>query len=93
VLYLRLIILSVGCDVSVDSKTLLMIDFMNLKIKLSQSFRSVHKSRICVRVFIDVSAHICIRIISKKELKILDGIPFQSPPVPLQCLKAMYNTR
>jgi hypothetical protein len=97
-LYLRLIILSVGYDVSIDSETLLMIDFVNLKIKLSRSFRSVHKSRICVCVFIDVSAYICMRIcvytvFLKKELRILDGIPFQAPPVPLQCLKGMYNTR
>jgi hypothetical protein len=32
-LYLWLIILSVGDDVIIDSETLLMIDFVNLKIK------------------------------------------------------------
>jgi hypothetical protein len=37
-----------------------MIDFVNLKIKLTQYFRSIHKSRICVRVFIKMSAHIYI---------------------------------
>jgi hypothetical protein len=35
VLYLWLIILSVGGDVSVDSESLLVTDFVNLKIKLA----------------------------------------------------------
>jgi hypothetical protein len=29
-----------------------MTDFVNLKIKLVQSFRGAHKDRICIRVFI-----------------------------------------
>jgi hypothetical protein len=62
VLYLRLIILSVGGDVPIDSKTLLVTDFMNLKIKPTQSFRCAHISRMCVRVFIGVSAHTCMSI-------------------------------
>jgi hypothetical protein len=33
VLHLQLIILSVGGDVPIDSETLLVTDFMNLKIK------------------------------------------------------------
>jgi hypothetical protein len=37
-----------------------MIDFVNLKIKLTQSFECDHKSRVCV--FIDTSAHTYIRI-------------------------------
>jgi hypothetical protein len=36
-LHLRLIILSVGGDVRVDSETLLITDFINLKIKPAQS--------------------------------------------------------
>jgi hypothetical protein len=59
-LYLRLIILSVGDDVSVDSKSLLVIDFVNLKIKLTQSFGCAHKDRMCVRMFIVVIINICI---------------------------------
>jgi hypothetical protein len=72
VLYLRLIILSVEGDVPVDSETLLVIDFMNLKIKSTQSFRCAHRGRVCVCVFIGVSArtymHICIcTMFLKKE--------------------------
>jgi hypothetical protein len=39
VLHLWLIIFSVGVNVSIDSTTLLVTDFMNLKIKSDQSFR------------------------------------------------------
>jgi hypothetical protein len=61
-LHLRLIILSVGSDVPVDSETLLMTDFVNLKIKPTQSFGGAHRSTICVRVFIGVIAHTCMSI-------------------------------
>jgi hypothetical protein len=60
VLYLRLIIFLVRDDVSVDNKSLLMTDFVNLKIKPIQSFRYANKDRLCVHVFIGVSAHIYI---------------------------------
>jgi hypothetical protein len=43
-LYLRLIILSVRGDVSVNSESLLVIDLMNLKIKSVQSFKSIYRS-------------------------------------------------
>jgi hypothetical protein len=33
------------------------IDFVNLKIKLIQSFRYVYKDRVCVCVFIKMSVH------------------------------------
>jgi hypothetical protein len=56
VLHLRLIILLVGGDVPIDSETLLVIDFVNLKIKSAQFFGGGHRSRVCVRVFIGVSA-------------------------------------
>jgi hypothetical protein len=49
-------------DVSVDSETLLVTDFVNLKIKLAQSFEVAHRSRVCVRIFIAVSAHTYINI-------------------------------
>jgi hypothetical protein len=62
VLYLRLIILSVGGDVSIDSKMTLVTDFINLKIKPAQSFRCAHRGRVCVHVFIGVSAHTCMSI-------------------------------
>jgi hypothetical protein len=61
-LHLRLIILSVGGDVLVDSEALLVTDFVNLKIKPTQSFRCAHRNRVCVRVFIGVNAHTCINI-------------------------------
>jgi hypothetical protein len=53
VLHLRLIILLVGDDVPVDSETLLVTDFVNLKIKSVQSFKDAHKNMMCVRVYRD----------------------------------------
>jgi hypothetical protein len=44
-------------DIPVDSEALFMTDFMNLKIKPAQSFGGAHRNMICVRVFIEVSAH------------------------------------
>jgi hypothetical protein len=62
VLYLRLIIFLVRDDVSVDSETLLVTDFVNLKIKPTQSFKGAHSDRVCVHIFIEVSAHTCMSI-------------------------------
>jgi hypothetical protein len=53
----------------VDSETFLVIDFMNLKIKLAQSFRGAHKSKVYMRVFIGVSNHTCIKILCFLEEK------------------------
>jgi hypothetical protein len=39
-------------NVPVDNKTLLVTDFINLKIKLTQSFRYAHKNRMYVYIFI-----------------------------------------
>jgi hypothetical protein len=41
-----------GGDVSIDSDALLVTDFVNLKIKSTQSFRCAHRGRMCVSVFI-----------------------------------------
>jgi hypothetical protein len=60
--YLWLIILSVGGDVPVDRETLLVADFVNLKIKPTQSFGCAHRNRVCMCVFIGVSDHTCISI-------------------------------
>jgi hypothetical protein len=60
VLYLRLIILSVGGDVPVDNDMFLVTDFANLKIKLTQSFEYAHRGMMCVRVFIGVSVYMCM---------------------------------
>jgi hypothetical protein len=48
---------SVGGDIPVDSKTLLVTDFMNLKIKPAQSFGCAHRDRVYMRAFIGISAH------------------------------------
>jgi hypothetical protein len=44
----------VGGDVPVNNDALLMIDFMNLKIKSAQSFKYTHKDRVCIYVFIEI---------------------------------------
>jgi hypothetical protein len=62
VLYLRLIIFSVKGDVLVDNEMLLVTDFVNFKIKSAQSFKYIHKSRVYVRVFIEMSVHTYMRI-------------------------------
>jgi hypothetical protein len=62
VLYLRLIIFSVGDDVAVDNKTFLVTDFINLKIKPTQSFGCAHRGRVYTHVFIGVSARTCMSI-------------------------------
>jgi hypothetical protein len=67
VLYLWLIILSVGDDVLVDNETFLMIDFMNLKIKLTQFFRGAHRGRVYVHVFIWVSDHTYVSMYFSKK--------------------------
>jgi hypothetical protein len=52
----------VGGDVPIDSDALLVTDFVNLKIKPAQSFEDAHRGRVCVRVFIGVSARTCMSI-------------------------------
>jgi hypothetical protein len=52
----------VGGDVPVNSEALLVTDFVNFKIKPAQSFGGAHRGRICVRVFIGVSARTCMSI-------------------------------
>jgi hypothetical protein len=47
----------VGGDILIDSETLLLTDFMNLKIKPTQSFKDAHRDNMCMRVFICVSGH------------------------------------
>ncbi len=51
-----------GGDISIDSETFLVTDFVTIKIKSTQSFECAHKDRMCVRVFIGISAHICMSI-------------------------------
>jgi hypothetical protein len=49
-------------DVPVDSEALLVTDFVNLKIKSTQSFKSSHRGSVYVRAFIGMSAHTCMSI-------------------------------
>jgi hypothetical protein len=62
----------VGYNVPVDSETLLVTDFVNLKIKSAQFFKYAHRSKVCVRVFIGVSVHmrmsICVCIVFLKKM-------------------------
>jgi hypothetical protein len=58
--YLRLIIFSVEDDIPIDSKTFLMTDFVNLKIKSIQFFKYTHKGMIYVCVFIGMSIYTCM---------------------------------
>jgi hypothetical protein len=51
-----------GCDVPVDSESLLVTDFVNLKIKSIQSFRCIHKGGMYVRMFIGVIGYTYISI-------------------------------
>jgi hypothetical protein len=39
-----------------------MINFVNLKINLAQSFGCAHKNRVYVHMFIEVSDHTCMSI-------------------------------
>jgi hypothetical protein len=52
----------VGGDVSVDSETLLMTDFMNLKIKPTQSFGCAYRGKMYVDVFIEMRTHTYMNI-------------------------------
>jgi hypothetical protein len=51
-----------GSNVPIDSETLLMTDFVNLKIKPAQSFKDAYRGRMCVHVFIWVSARMYMNI-------------------------------
>jgi hypothetical protein len=63
----------VGGDVPVDSETLLVTDFVNLKIKSTPSFECAHRGRICVRVFIWVNTYtymsICVCTVFLKKTR------------------------
>jgi hypothetical protein len=71
----------VGDDVPVDSETLLVTDFVNLKIKPDQSFGGAHRTEVligveCMCVFIGVSTHTCMSIyycVSKKKVSFINS--------------------
>jgi hypothetical protein len=47
-------------DVLIDA--FMVTDFVNLKIKPTQSFRDVYRSRVHVRMPIKLNAHTCMRV-------------------------------
>jgi hypothetical protein len=57
-----MIIFLVGDDVPVDSDTLLVIDFVNVKIKSTQSFKCAHRNRMYVHIFVGVSNYTCMSV-------------------------------
>jgi hypothetical protein len=46
----------------VDNKTSLVTDFVNINIMSTQSFRCVHRGRVCVCMFIGISVYMCMSI-------------------------------
>jgi hypothetical protein len=78
VLYLQLIILSVGGDVPIDNETILVTDFVNHKIKSAQSFEGAHRNRmyVCVhRGECSLILFYTIFIFLKKELSLSCALP------------------
>jgi hypothetical protein len=49
-------------NVFVDNETLLVTDFVKLKIKPTQCFRCIHRDKIYIHIFIGVSAYTYINI-------------------------------
>jgi hypothetical protein len=74
------------------------IEFVNLEIKLTQSFRDVHKSRMCVYVFIGVSTHMYIRIyiyiifLTKKRITCMILLLSATGPNPGEFGSQKYST-
>jgi hypothetical protein len=68
----------VGGDVPIDNETLLVIDFVNLKIKPAQSFRCVRRDMVHVHVFIKISNYTSISIyvctVFKKRKQVLHDL-------------------
>jgi hypothetical protein len=61
-------------DVSIDSETLLVTDFINLKIKPTKSFEYAHRGRLCMRIHREstyMCMSICIYTIFLKKTKSL----------------------
>jgi hypothetical protein len=52
----------VGDDVPIDNETLLVTDFVNLKIKMTQSFGCTYKDRICVIMWMSAYTYMSIYI-------------------------------
>jgi hypothetical protein len=70
----------VGADIIIDSNTLLVTDFMNLKIKPTQFFKGTHRDMMYMYIFIEVSDHlyfIYTLFIKKIWVMSSDGTPLQ----------------
>jgi hypothetical protein len=69
----------VGGDIFIDSETFLMTDFINFKIKSTQSLKNDYRSKMYVYIFIKMSAHtytsIYIYTIFLKKRKISSAHP------------------
>jgi hypothetical protein len=52
----------VGDNILIDSETLFVTDFVNLKIKSAQSFEGAYNNKICVHIFIEMSDYTYINI-------------------------------
>jgi hypothetical protein len=62
-------------NILIDNETLLVTDFVNLKIKPIQSFECAHRGRVCVSVFIRrvhiyiyMSIYVYTMFLKKKKL-------------------------
>jgi hypothetical protein len=59
------------------SSTHFLIDFINLKIKLVQSFECVHRDMMYVRIFMGVHIHMCSELCKKKNYLCAHRLPVQ----------------
>jgi hypothetical protein len=70
----------VGGDVLINNEMLLMTDFINLKIKLTQSFECAHIDMVCVHIFIRVTVYTCINICVDTVFTAPNSLPVLLPP-------------
>jgi hypothetical protein len=83
-------------DVPVDSETFLVADFVNLKIKLAQSFEYAHRDRMYVYVFIECSyvyKYVCLYCVSKKKSRIEYTICTKSPYTQYNAANSLVMSR
>jgi hypothetical protein len=60
----------VGGDVHINNKTFFVTDFVNLKIKSTQSFKDTYINRLYVYMFMVISAHTYINICVSQTKKL-----------------------
>jgi hypothetical protein len=64
----------VGGDIFIDSETLLVTDFMNLKIKSTQFFKGVYRDSLCMHVFIEIICCVSKKIIENDKHVLLQSV-------------------